>query len=115
MPVMPHHHCLAIFLSKLRSKLPAISDFSKIRFFGFPVPRFTAPQAELYEAVLEIQRECLTLCSPGTSLETIYNMMLTLIGQKLKELGIVKNIKENSGFKVLHSFDPSSQLGFWLI
>ena len=31
-------------------------------------------------------------------------MMLTLIGQKLKELGIMKNIKENNAFKVLHFF-----------
>ncbi|XP_053438668.1 xaa-Pro aminopeptidase 3 isoform X4 [Nycticebus coucang] len=61
--------------------------------------RFTAPQAELYEAVLEIQKACLTLCSPGTSLDNIYSMMLKLIGQKLKELGIMKNVKENNGFK----------------
>lgn len=99
---MPHHH-LGVFLIKFRSKL-AISDSSKFRFSGFPVHRFTAPQAELYEAVLEIQRGCLTLCSPGTSLENIYTMMLTLIGQKLKELGIMRNIKENNAFKVLHFF-----------
>ncbi|XP_059537429.1 xaa-Pro aminopeptidase 3 isoform X5 [Myotis daubentonii] len=68
--------------------------------------RFTAPQAELYEAVLEIQRDCLTLCSPGTSLENIYSMMLTLIGQKLKELGFLKNIKENSAFRAARKYCP---------
>ncbi|XP_066214623.1 xaa-Pro aminopeptidase 3 isoform X2 [Saccopteryx leptura] len=68
--------------------------------------KFTAPQAELYEAVLEIQRDCLTLCSPGTSLENIYSMMLTLIRQKLKELGIVKNIKENNTFKAARKYCP---------
>ncbi|XP_029811609.1 xaa-Pro aminopeptidase 3 isoform X1 [Suricata suricatta] len=68
--------------------------------------RFTAPQAELYEAVLEIQRDCLTLCSPGTSLENIYSLMLTLIAQKLKELGIVKNIKENNAFKAARKYCP---------
>ncbi|XP_037369389.1 xaa-Pro aminopeptidase 3 isoform X2 [Talpa occidentalis] len=67
--------------------------------------RFTAPQAELYEAVLEIQRDCLTLCSPGTSLENIYSMMLTLMGQKLKELGILKNSKENA-FKAARKYCP---------
>ncbi|XP_012590570.1 PREDICTED: probable Xaa-Pro aminopeptidase 3 [Condylura cristata] len=67
--------------------------------------RFTAPQAELYEAVLEIQRDCLTLCSPGTSLENIYTMMLTLMGQKLKELGILKNSKENA-FKAARKYCP---------
>ncbi|XP_047721030.1 xaa-Pro aminopeptidase 3 isoform X1 [Prionailurus viverrinus] len=68
--------------------------------------RFTAPQAELYEAVLEIQRDCLMLCSPGTSLENIYSLMLTLIAQKLKELGIVKNIKENNAFKTARKYCP---------
>ena len=79
----------------------------RVFFLGFPVLRFTAPQAELYEAVLEIQRACLTLCSPGTSLENIYSMMLTLIGQKLKDLGITKTSKE-SAFKV----PPSSRQSF---
>ncbi|KAB0389777.1 hypothetical protein E2I00_014252 [Balaenoptera physalus] len=67
---------------------------------------FTAPQAELYEAVLEVQKDCLTLCSPGTSLDNIYSMMLTLIGQKLKELGIMKNIKENNAFKAARKYCP---------
>ncbi|XP_023584841.1 xaa-Pro aminopeptidase 3 isoform X4 [Trichechus manatus latirostris] len=67
--------------------------------------RFTAPQAELYEAVLEIQSACLTLCSPGSSLENIYSMMLTLIGQKLKELGIVNN-KKNDAFKAARKYCP---------
>ncbi|XP_021071923.1 xaa-Pro aminopeptidase 3 [Mus pahari] len=66
---------------------------------------FTAPQAELYEAVLEIQRACLTLCSPGTSLENIYSMMLTLLGQKLKDLGITKTSKE-SAFKAARKYCP---------
>uniref|UniRef100_A0A0D9R0M0 Xaa-Pro aminopeptidase 3 n=1 Tax=Chlorocebus sabaeus TaxID=60711 RepID=A0A0D9R0M0_CHLSB len=73
---------------------------------SFPIPRFTAPQAELYEAVLEIQRDCLALCFPGTSLENIYSMMLTLIGQKLKDLGIMKNIKENNVFKAARKYCP---------
>ncbi|XP_028935212.1 xaa-Pro aminopeptidase 3 isoform X1 [Ornithorhynchus anatinus] len=68
--------------------------------------RFTAPQAELYEAVLEIQKACLTLCTPGTSLENIYSLMLTLIGQKLKELGILKNAKGNDAFKAARKFCP---------
>lgn len=91
-----------VFLIKLRRKLPAISGRSKFSFLDFPVTRFTAPQAELYEAVLEVQRDCLTLCCPGTSLETVYSMMLTLISRKLKELGITKNIKEKNPFKVFH-------------
>nr|XP_051690012.1 xaa-Pro aminopeptidase 3 isoform X4 [Oryctolagus cuniculus] len=68
--------------------------------------RFTAPQAELYEAVLEIQKNCLALCSPGTSLENIYSLMLTLTGQKLEALGIVRNSKENNAFKAARKYCP---------
>ncbi|XP_045443411.1 xaa-Pro aminopeptidase 3 isoform X4 [Pipistrellus kuhlii] len=68
--------------------------------------RFTAPQAELYEAVLEIQRDCLTLCSPGTSLENIYSIMLTLTGQKLKELGFLNNMKENNPLRAARKYCP---------
>lgn len=64
--------------------------------------RFTKSQAELYQAVLDIQKSCLSLCSPGVSLENIYSLMLSLIGQKLKDLGILKSsITESNFFKVL--------------
>ncbi len=52
--------------------------------------RFSPAQAELYEAVLEVQRSCLSLCSPGVSLDHIYNTMLALLGRQLRQLGIVK-------------------------
>ncbi|XP_064902526.1 xaa-Pro aminopeptidase 3 isoform X3 [Columba livia] len=66
--------------------------------------RFTKPQAELYQAVLDIQKSCLSLCSPGVSLENIYSLMLSLIGQKLKELGVLKSsITDSHFFKVFIS------------
>ncbi|CAM5083788.1 unnamed protein product [Eretmochelys imbricata] len=69
--------------------------------------RFTDPQAELYQAVLEIQKSCLSLCSPGVSLENIYSLMLSLMGQKLKELGILKKSStENHLFKVVRKYCP---------
>ncbi|KAK7939406.1 hypothetical protein WMY93_002732 [Mugilogobius chulae] len=52
--------------------------------------KFTPAQAELYEAVLEVQRSCLALCSPGISLDHIYSTMLALLGRQLKRLGIIK-------------------------
>lgn len=52
--------------------------------------RFSPAQAELYEAVLEVQRSCLSVCSPGVSLDHIYSTMLALLGRQLKRLGIVK-------------------------
>ncbi|CAH2313227.1 probable Xaa-Pro aminopeptidase 3 isoform X1 [Pelobates cultripes] len=52
--------------------------------------RFSAAQQELYEAVLEIQKSCLGLCFPGTSLDSIYHHMLSLLSKKLKDLKIVQ-------------------------
>lgn len=51
--------------------------------------RFSPAQAELYEAVLEVQMACLSLCTPGVSLDHIYTSMLALLGRQLKRLGIV--------------------------
>ncbi|KAM9292654.1 xaa-Pro aminopeptidase 3 isoform 2-T2 [Morus bassanus] len=69
--------------------------------------RFTKPQAELYQAVLDIQKSCLSLCSPGMSLENIYSLMLSLIGQKLKELGILtSSITESHFFKAVRKYCP---------
>ncbi|XP_049602015.1 xaa-Pro aminopeptidase 3 [Syngnathus scovelli] len=54
--------------------------------------KFSAPQAELYEAILEVQLSCLSLCSPGVSLDHIYSTMLAMLARQLKRLGIVKYI-----------------------
>ncbi|KAM7386475.1 hypothetical protein PAMA_009201 [Pampus argenteus] len=51
--------------------------------------RFSPAQAELYEAVLEVQRSCLSLCSPGVSLDYIYHTMLAVLGRQLRQLGII--------------------------
>ncbi|XP_069087243.1 xaa-Pro aminopeptidase 3 isoform X2 [Pleurodeles waltl] len=69
--------------------------------------RFSEPQALLYQAVLEVQRACLSLCYTGMSLENIYSMMLTLIGQKLQELGILPaKCNEDQLFKAVRRFCP---------
>ncbi|XP_042361020.1 xaa-Pro aminopeptidase 3 [Plectropomus leopardus] len=53
--------------------------------------KFSPAQAELYEAVLEVQRSCLSLCSPGVSLDHIYSTMLALLGRQLRQLGVIKS------------------------
>ncbi|XP_067089086.1 xaa-Pro aminopeptidase 3 [Osmerus mordax] len=52
--------------------------------------KFSPAQVELYEAVLEVQRTCLSLCSPGVSLDHIYSTMLALLGRQLRRLGLVR-------------------------
>ncbi|KAG2463684.1 XPP3 aminopeptidase, partial [Polypterus senegalus] len=69
--------------------------------------RFSLPQAELYQAVLDVQKACLGLCSPGVSLDNIYSLMQTLIGQKLKELGIVgKKSKDHDIYRAARQYCP---------
>ncbi|XP_075689640.1 xaa-Pro aminopeptidase 3 isoform X2 [Rhinoderma darwinii] len=69
--------------------------------------KFTAAQEELYESVLEVQKSCLSLCIPGTSLENLYSHMLTQLGNKLKDLGIVqKRCSDSQFFKAARTYCP---------
>lgn len=69
--------------------------------------KFSPAQAELYEAVLEVQRACLSLCSSGISLDHIYSTMLTLLGRQLKRLGIIKaSASEADALKAARRYCP---------
>ncbi|KAE8611227.1 hypothetical protein XENTR_v10012376 [Xenopus tropicalis] len=69
--------------------------------------RFTAPQEALYQAVLDVQKSCLRLCFPGTSLENIYSHMLAMIARKLKDLKIVsRGCSESQLFKAARKYCP---------
>uniref|UniRef100_UPI00398F01DC xaa-Pro aminopeptidase 3 isoform X2 n=1 Tax=Pristiophorus japonicus TaxID=55135 RepID=UPI00398F01DC len=68
---------------------------------------FTGPQSELYQAVLDVQKSCLSLCTPTLSLENIYAFMLTALGQKLKDLGILQqHSKELDTYKAVRKYCP---------
>ncbi|CAN9505815.1 unnamed protein product [Ophioblennius macclurei] len=69
--------------------------------------KFTPAQAELYEAVLEVQHACLSLCSPGVSLDHIYSTMLVLLGRQLKRLGILKaSTSDTDALKAARRYCP---------
>lgn len=69
--------------------------------------KFSPAQAELYEAVLEVQRSCLSLCSSGISLDHIYSTMLVLLGRQLKRLGIIKaSSSEADALKAARRYCP---------
>lgn len=77
--------------------------------------RFSPAQVELYEAVLEVQRSCLSLCSPGVSLDHIYSTMLALLGRQLRRLGIVKaSVSDADVLKVI-TREKKKKKGFQLV
>ncbi|CCF60717.1 hypothetical protein KAFR_0L01090 [Kazachstania africana CBS 2517] len=55
---------------------------------------FTQPQKDLYQAVLNVQKQCIELCkaSNNYSLDDIHQRSVSLMGQELKNLGIA-NLK----------------------
>ena len=54
-----------------------------------PVGHFTRPQRELYEALLEVNQECIRMTTVDTSVEHIFREMLRLLGEQLCRLGII--------------------------
>ncbi|XP_068096314.1 xaa-Pro aminopeptidase 3 [Hyperolius riggenbachi] len=69
--------------------------------------RFSSPQEELYEAILQIQKSCINLCVSGISLENLYSHMLTELGRKLKDLGIAKKCySSGQALKAARRFCP---------
>ncbi|XP_044158068.1 xaa-Pro aminopeptidase 3 isoform X3 [Bufo gargarizans] len=69
--------------------------------------KFSAVQEELYQSVLEVQKSCLNLCTPGTSLENLYSHMLTQLGTELRNLGIVqKSCNDSRLFKAARIYIP---------
>ncbi|XP_069763632.1 xaa-Pro aminopeptidase 3 [Narcine bancroftii] len=80
-----------------------VSDVTRV----WPVNgRFTEPQSELYQAILDVQKSCLSLCTPGISLDNIYAFMLNLLGQKLKDLGILQEKCQHDAYKAVRKYCP---------
>ncbi|XP_072127831.1 xaa-Pro aminopeptidase 3 [Mobula birostris] len=80
-----------------------VSDVTRV----WPVSgRFTKPQSELYQAIHDIQKSCVSLCTPGISLDNIYAFMLNLLGQKLKDLGFLQEKCQNDVFRAVRKYCP---------
>uniref|UniRef100_W5L2H5 X-prolyl aminopeptidase 3, mitochondrial n=1 Tax=Astyanax mexicanus TaxID=7994 RepID=W5L2H5_ASTMX len=69
--------------------------------------KFSEAQRELYEAVLEVQLGCLSLCSPGVSLDHIYTTMLTLLAKQLRQLRVLPHSADDAdAIKAARRFCP---------
>ncbi|CAG9770275.1 unnamed protein product [Ceutorhynchus assimilis] len=58
--------------------------------------KFTDPQREIYEIVLEVQRELIALCNQLPSLDALFECMCLLLGKKLQEAGLIKTQPSNT-------------------
>lgn len=72
-----------------------------------PCGSFSSEQEELYDLILKTNKECMTLCKPGTSIHQMHNYSVELLSKGLKELGILKNDK------FYHQLNPTS-IGHYL-
>ncbi|XP_033632263.1 xaa-Pro aminopeptidase 3-like [Asterias rubens] len=52
---------------------------------------FTQPQAEVYQAILDIQKQCIEMCKVGRTLDQVYYYMLVGLGRRLQQMGIVQS------------------------
>ncbi|KAK9139147.1 hypothetical protein Scep_008828 [Stephania cephalantha] len=56
-----------------------------------PCGNFSPAQEELYDLILETNKECIKLCKPGTSIRQLHNYSVEMLKKGLKETGILKN------------------------
>jgi len=53
--------------------------------------RFSEAQRDLYEAVLSVQTELITMCSALPTLDSLFHAMCSLLGRHLQELGVLSS------------------------
>ncbi|XP_060526406.1 xaa-Pro aminopeptidase 3 [Cylas formicarius] len=51
--------------------------------------KFTAPQREIYEIVLDVQEQLIQLCGQYPTLDSLFESMCYLLGKKLQDAGLV--------------------------
>ncbi|KAH7834363.1 hypothetical protein Vadar_015214 [Vaccinium darrowii] len=61
-----------------------------------PCGRFTPVHEELYELILETNKECLDLCKPGTSIRQIHNYSVDKLRKGFKKIGILKDDRSHT-------------------
>ncbi|XP_050293898.1 xaa-Pro aminopeptidase 3-like isoform X2 [Anthonomus grandis grandis] len=59
--------------------------------------RFTNQQREIYEIVLDVQKELIDLCAKRPSLDALFECMCLLLGKRLQELGLI-GIQPNNNY-----------------
>lgn len=53
--------------------------------------KYSGPQKEVYDIVLEAHRKCVEACRPGTSIHNLHLLSTRLISQGIRDLGLCGN------------------------
>lgn len=62
---------------------------------------FTKQQKEIYELVLDVQKELIRLCNDFPSLDALFHTMTQMLGKRLQEIGLIsKSLSGSSLAKV---------------
>ncbi|KAA8536722.1 hypothetical protein F0562_029200 [Nyssa sinensis] len=61
-----------------------------------PCGKFSPVYEELYDLILETNKECVKLCKPGTSIRQIHNYSVDKLRKGLREIGILKNARHHN-------------------
>ncbi|KAF3453936.1 hypothetical protein FNV43_RR04377 [Rhamnella rubrinervis] len=69
-----------------------------------PYGSFSSPQEELYDLILQTNKESVKLCKPGASIRQIHNYSVEMLRKGLKEIGILKD----GGSSLYHQLNPTS-------
>lgn len=74
-----------------------------------PCGNFSPAQEELYELILETNKECVKMCRPGTSIREIHNYSVDKLRRGFKDIGILKDDRPQS----YHMLNPTN-IGHYL-
>ncbi|KAK6915686.1 Rhodanase, C-terminal [Dillenia turbinata] len=66
---------------------------------------------ELYNLILETNKECVEFCKPGMSLRQIHNYSVEMLHKGLKQIGLLKD--DRTSFRSFHQLNPTA-IGHYL-
>ncbi|KAL6146475.1 PREDICTED: probable Xaa-Pro aminopeptidase 3 [Fragaria vesca subsp. vesca] len=82
-----------------------------------PCGSFSSAQEELYDLILQTNKECVKLCKPGATIRQIHNFSVNMLQKGLKEIGILKEDSRRSSHHQLsrsyYQLNPTS-IGHYL-
>lgn len=76
--------------------------------------KFTKAQKEIYNIVLEAQKEAITMCKPGNTFNQIHDKAVSVIAAGLKDVGLIKGSVEEIIEKELYTKFYMHKTGHWI-